>query len=159
MAKKGKKKRSESNVLARNRRASHDYHLLERFEAGIQLTGTEIKSLRMRQVSLRNAFVQPRDQELWLVGATIAHYTQGNRANHEPERPRRLLLHRREINKILSQLKTKGVTVVPTRIYLKRDWAKVEIAIAKGKRQYDKREDLKERDSKRQVERALRARY
>ncbi len=159
MAKKGKKDKKESGLLARNRKASHDFHLLERFEAGMELTGTEIKSARARQVSLRHAFVQPRNGELWLIGANIAPYAQGNRENHDPDRPRRLLLHRREIEKIISAMQTKGVTVIPTRMYLRNGWAKIEIAIAKGKKLFDKRDDLRKRDSKRQIERELKGKY
>ncbi len=153
------KKRDNIEVVARNRRASHDYHLLENFEAGLALTGTEIKSLRDHKVSLQQAYIQPRNGELWLVEANIAPYEHGNRENHEATRPRKLLLHRREINKILDALQTKGMTMVPTRLYLKGGWAKVDVALAKGKKQFDKREDLARRDADRQVERALREKY
>ena len=153
------KKRDDIEVVARNRRASHDYHLLENFEAGLALTGTEIKSLRDHKVSLQQAYIQPRNGELWLVEANIAPYEHGNRENHEATRPRKLLLHRREINKILDALQTKGMTMVPTRLYLKGGWAKVDVALAKGKKQFDKREDLARRDADRQVERALREKY
>ena len=153
------KKRDDIEVVARNRRASHDYHLLENFEAGLALTGTEIKSLRDHKVSLQHAYIQPRNGELWLVEANIAPYEHGNRENHEATRPRKLLLHRREINKILDALQTKGMTMVPTRLYLKGGWAKVDVALAKGKKQFDKREDLARRDADRQVERALREKY
>ena len=153
------KKRDDIEVVARNRRASDDYHLLENFEAGLALTGTEIKSLRDHKVSLQQAYIQPRNGELWLVEANIAPYEHGNRENHEATRPRKLLLHRREINKILDALQTKGMTMVPTRLYLKGGWAKVDVALAKGKKQFDKREDLARRDADRQVERALREKY
>ncbi len=123
------------------------------------LTGTEIKSVRAYQVSLRRSFVQGRDEELWLFDANIAPYVHGNRENHEPTRPRKLLLHRREINKILEALAQKGLTVVPTRLYLKDGLAKVEIALARGKAGRDKRADLAKRDAQRQVERALREKY
>jgi SsrA-binding protein len=146
-------------VIARNRRASHDYHLLEHFEAGLALTGTEIKSVRAHKVSLQRAFVSPRGEELWLLEANIAPYEHGNRENHEATRPRKLLLHRREINKILDALQTKGMTMVPTRMYLRDGWAKVDVALAKGKKLYDKRADIARRDSERQVERALREKY
>ena len=146
-------------IVAKNRRASHDYHLLDRFEAGLVLTGTEIKSVRANRVSLQRAYVQVRDGELWLMEANIAEYVHGNRENHEPTRPRKLLLHRREINKIIEELTTKGVTMVPTMMYLKGGRAKIEVALARGKKLYDKRADLAERDSKRQVERALRETY
>lgn len=153
------KKKSGIEIVARNRRASHDYHLLDKFEAGLVLTGTEIKSVRDHKVSLQRAFVQPRVDDLYLMEATIAPYEHGNRENHEPTRPRKLLLHRREINKILDALQTKGMTMVPTKMYLRDGWAKVEVALAKGKKLYDKRSDIRERDAERQVERALREKY
>ncbi|MEZ4519028.1 MAG: SsrA-binding protein SmpB [Chloroflexota bacterium] len=146
-------------VIYNNKRANFDYELQERFEAGIVLTGTEIKSIRDHKVSLQKSFVQARDDELWLLEANIAQYDHGSIHNHDPERPRKLLLHRREINKILSALAQKGLTVVPTRLYLKDGRAKVEIALARGKRKFDKRADLAKRDSDRQVERALREKY
>lgn len=146
-------------VVARNRRASHDYHLLEHFEAGLALTGTEIKSVRANKVSLQRAYVAPRGDELWLMEANIAPYEHGNRENHDPVRPRKLLLHRREINKVLDALQTKGMTMVPTKMYLRDGWAKVDVALAKGKKLYDKRADIARRDSERQVERALREKY
>jgi SsrA-binding protein len=146
-------------VVANNKRANHDYELLERFEAGLALTGTEIKSVRANRVSLQRSYVQPRNGELWLVEANIAQYEHGNRENHDPVRPRKLLLHRREINKIIDQLAQKGLTLVPTRMYLKDGRAKLEIALARGKHKYDKRADLAKRDSERQVERALREKY
>ncbi|NCF66297.1 MAG: SsrA-binding protein SmpB [Chloroflexi bacterium] len=152
-------KASGIKIITKNRRASFDFHLLDRFEAGLVLTGTEIKSVRAYQVSLRRSFVQGRDEELWLFDANIAPYVHGNRENHEPTRPRKLLLHRREINKILEALAQKGLTVVPTRLYLKDGLAKVEIALARGKAGRDKRADLAKRDAQRQVERALREKY
>ncbi|MFN2135675.1 MAG: SsrA-binding protein SmpB [Candidatus Promineifilaceae bacterium] len=146
-------------IIAKNRRASFDYQLLERFEAGLVLQGTEIKSIRSHQVSLQQSYVQPRDGELWLVEANIAPYEHGSRDNHEAKRPRKLLLHRREIANILDALATKGLTVIPTQIYLKNGRAKVEIALARGKARRDKRQDLARRDAERQVERALREKY
>lgn len=154
-----KKKQQGIDIVARNRRASHDYELLESFEAGLALTGTEIKAIRAHKVSLQRAYVAPRGDELWLLEASIAPYEHGNRENHEMTRPRKLLLHRREINKILDALQTKGVTMVPTRLYLKDGWAKVDVALARGKKLYDKRADIARRDSERQVERALREKY
>jgi len=144
--------------VATNRRASHDYHLLDRFEAGIELTGTEIKSVRAHNVSLQRSFVHIRQGELWLADARIAPYERAGYEQHDPDRPRKLLLHRREINKIISALTTKGLTMVPTRMYLKNGWAKVEVALARGKRQYDKRAAIRKRDTDRQVERELRDR-
>ena len=154
-----KKKSSSDNNIARNRRAKHDYLILETFEAGLALTGTEVKSARNRQVSLQHSYIQPRGKELFLVGANIAPYLEGSHENHDPERPRKLLLKRREIDHIQDELQTKGLTVIPIRMYLKKGWAKLEIGIAKGKKLYDKRQDLKEQDAKRQIERALRAKY
>lgn len=146
-------------IVSNNKRATFDYELLEKFEAGLVLQGTEIKSIRAGQVSLLRSFVQARDGELWLVEAHIAQYVQGNRDNHEPTRPRKLLLHRREINKILDKLAQKGLTVIPTKMYLKNGRAKLEIALARGKALFDKRAVIAERDSKRQIERALREKY
>jgi SsrA-binding protein len=146
-------------IISKNRRASFDYHLLDRFEAGLVLTGTEIKSVRANQVSLRRSFVQGRDGELWLIEANIAPYAHGNRENHDPTRPRKLLLHRREINKIMESLTQKGLTVIPTKLYLKDGLAKVEIALARGKVGRDKRADMAKRDAQRQIERALREKY
>ncbi|HRN67536.1 MAG TPA: SsrA-binding protein SmpB [Promineifilum sp.] len=152
-------KSEKIKIVYNNKRATFDYEILERFEAGLVLTGTEIKSVRDNKVSLQQSFVQARDDELWLLEANIAQYVHGNRENHEPKRPRKLLLHRREINRILTNLTQKGLTVVPTRLYLKGGRAKVEVALARGKRKFDKREDLARRDADRQVERALREKY
>ncbi len=146
-------------VVYNNKRATFDYEILERFEAGLALTGTEIKSVRENQVSLQQSYVQARGEELWLLEANIAQYVHGNRENHEPKRPRKLLLHRREINRILTNLSQKGLTVVPTRLYLKGGRAKIEIGLARGKRKFDKREDIARRDADRQVERALREKF
>jgi len=121
--------------------------------------GTEIKSIRAHQVNLRRSYVQNRNGELWLMEAHISPYEHGNRENHEPTRPRKLLLHRREINKIIDEMAQKSLTVVPTKLYLKNGRAKVEIALARGKRKADKRTDLAKKDANRQVERALREKY
>lgn len=152
-------KTTGKKMIAKNRRARHDYELLEFFEAGLVLTGTEIKSVRANRVSLARSFVQPRDDELWLVEAHIAEYEHGSHQNHEPTRPRKLLLHRREINKILDALAQKGLTAVPTSLYLKNGRAKLAFALARGKKLHDKRQSLARRDSQRQVERALREKY
>jgi SsrA-binding protein len=146
-------------VIAQNRKASHDYELLDHFEAGLVLTGTEIKSIRANRVNLQRSYVQNQEGELWLVEAHISPYEHGNRENHDPVRPRKLLLNRREINKILDNLATKGTTLVPTRLYLKDGRAKVEVALAKGKKLYDKRAAIAKKDSDRQLERALREKY
>ena len=152
-------KADKIRVVYNNKRATFDYEILERFEAGLVLTGTEIKSVRDNKVSLQQSFVQARGDELFLLEANIAQYIHGNRENHEPQRPRKLLLHRREINRILTNLTQKGLTVVPIRLYMKGGRAKVEIALARGKRKFDKRDDIARRDADRQVERALREKY
>jgi SsrA-binding protein len=146
-------------IVSKNKRAAFDFELLDKFEAGMSLQGTEIKSIRANQVNLRRSYVQNRNGELWLIDAHISPYEHGNRDNHEPTRPRKLLLHRREINKILDEMAQKSLTVVPTRMYLKNGRAKVEIALARGKRKADKRSDLAKKDADRQVERALREKY
>lgn len=146
-------------IIAKNKRATFDYHILETFEAGLVLTGTEIKSVRANQVSLRRSYVQQRDGELWLVEAHIAPYVHGNIQNHDPIRPRKLLLHRREIGKIIDQIKQKSLTVVPTKLYLKNGRAKVEIALGQGKKKHDKRQDLAKKDDQRRMERALREKF
>ena len=152
-------KQSGIKIIAKNKRATFDYHLLESFEAGLVLTGTEIKSVRANQVSLRRSYVQQRNGELWLVEAHIAPYAHGNIQNHDPVRPRKLLLHRREINTIIDQMQQKSLTLVPTKLYLKNGRAKVEIALAQGKKKHDKRQDLARKDDQRRVERALREKF
>jgi SsrA-binding protein len=146
-------------VIATNRKARHDYELLDAFEAGLVLTGSEIKSIRAGHVNLREGYVQARGDELWLLNTHISSYEQAGVYGHDPLRPRKLLLHRREINRILSRIQEKGLTLVPTVMYLTRGRAKVEIALARGKKQYDKRESMRERESQRQIERSLRERY
>jgi SsrA-binding protein len=145
-------------LIADNRRARHEYQLLDRVEAGLVLTGTEVKSLRAGRAVLAQAYADVRDGEAWLHGAEIAVYEQGNRANHEPTRPRKLLLHRREIDRLYGQVREKGLTLVPTRLYFKDGRVKVELALARGKDTVDKRRSLAERDAKRQIERAMKAR-
>lgn len=142
-------------VVARNRKAQHEYFLEDRYEAGIVLRGTEIKSVRAGQVSLQEAYVAIERGEAWLFGAHIASYDPASDMNHDPVRPRKLLLHRRELDRLTRDVDQKGYTIVPTRMYLAHGLAKLEIALAKGKRQYDKRRKLRERDAQRQVERAL----
>jgi SsrA-binding protein len=144
--------------IADNRRARHDYHLLERFEAGLVLTGTEVKSLREGRASLQQAFAEERGGELWLVGAHIATYDKGGTANHDPDRDRKLLLHRREIDRLAARVRERGLTLVPTRLYFKDGRAKVEIALARGKELRDKRRDIAKREADRQMERALKSR-
>jgi SsrA-binding protein len=147
-----------TKLIAENRRARHDYVLLDRLEAGVALTGTEVKSLRDGRVVLAGAFADVRDAEVWLVGASIQPYEQGNLANHDPDRDRKLLLHRREIASLIGKVKERGLTLVPTRLYFKDGRVKVELALAKGKERADKRRDLQKRDAERQIERALKSR-
>lgn len=142
-------------VVATNRKAGRDYYLEDRFEAGLVLTGTEIKSIRAGGVNLSDGYVQARDGELWLVNVHIAPYDPSGRANHEPRRPRKLLLHRREINRLISRVQERRYTIVPVQMYLKAGRAKVEIALARGKRKYDKREAIAKRDAQREMEHAL----
>ncbi len=147
-----------TKLIAENRRARHDYHLLERYEAGLVLTGTEVKSLRDGKAILQRAFGDLRGGELFLVGAHIPEYAQGNVQNHDPDRDRKLLLHRRELDQLLGKVQEKGLTLVPTRLYWKNGRAKVELALARGKDVRDKRRDIAERDARRQIERALKSR-
>ena len=151
-------KTSGEKLIVDNRRARHDYHLLEKVEAGLVLTGTEVKSLRDGRASLAQAYADVRDGEVWLIGARIDEYAQGNVANHEPERDRKLLLHRREIDSLYGKVREKGLTLVPTRMYFKDGRVKVELALARGKELRDKRRDLAKRDAERQIERALKSR-
>ena len=145
-------------LIADNRKARHDYELLERFEAGLVLTGTEVKSLREGRASLAQAYADVRDGEVWLVGAEIATYDQGNIANHVPTRDRKLLLHRGEISSLYGKVREKGLTLVPTRMYWKDGRAKVEIALGRGKQTIDKRRDIAKREADRAMQRALKAR-
>jgi len=141
-------------VVATNRKAKFEYFLLETFEAGISLQGSEIKSIRAGQMSLGEAYVKIDMKEAWLINAHIAPYEQANRFNHDPLRERRLLLHKKEIRKIWDAIRQKGMTVVPVEVYLKDGRAKVEIALAKGKKLYDKRDALAQRDQEREMSRS-----
>jgi SsrA-binding protein len=145
-------------VIARNRRARHDYHIEDTYEAGLVLTGTEVKSLRAGRASLTEAYGQLTGDELWLHGLHIPEYAQGTWTNHEPRRARKLLLHRKEIDRLASQVAERGFTIVPLSLYFSGGKAKVELALARGKRTYDKRQDLAQRDAAREVDRALRRR-
>ena len=146
-------------LIADNRRARYEYELLERFEAGIVLTGTEVKSLRAAGgVTIAHAYADVRGEEVWLLAATIPEYRGGNRQNHEPDRPRKLLLHKREIASLIGTVKERGLTLVPTRLYFKDGRAKVELALARGKEGRDKRRDIAERETKRRIERELKSR-
>lgn len=143
-------------TIALNRRARHDYTIDETFEAGLALTGTEIKSVRAGKVNLANAYARIERDEAWLIAADIAPWAQGNRWNHEPKRTRKLLLHRSEIDELLGRTKSKGQTIVPLRLYLtERGRAKVELALARGKQQHDRRRDIAERDARRDIAREL----
>ncbi|RLT37208.1 MAG: SsrA-binding protein SmpB [Chloroflexi bacterium] len=162
MAKKSDKdtQKHGPRTVATNRKAHHDYHIEESFEAGLMLTGTEIKSVRMGQVNLRDGFVLVRDNEAWLMNVHIAHYTQGNRENHDETRRRKLLLHRREIAQLHAEATQRNWTIVPLRLYINEAGrAKVEIALARGKQAFDKRQDIASRDAKRDIQRALKAAY
>jgi SsrA-binding protein len=150
--------RRGQKLVAENRRARHDYHLLERFEAGLVLSGTEVKSLREGGASLQRAYAEVRDGEIWLVGANIATYERGSIGQHEPERDRKLLLHRREIDSLIGQVQQRGLTLVPLRLYFKDGRAKVELALARGKETRDRRREIAKRDADREIERALRRR-
>ena len=143
-------------VIARNRKARFDYELLKNYEAGLVLLGSEIKSIRASQISIKEAFVRTDGQDAWLVNAHIAHYDPASGENHETTRERKLLLHRREIDDLWDQVRLKGLTIVPTQIYLKDGRAKVEIAVARGKHKYDKRRDIAKRDAQREIQRSLR---
>ena len=145
-------------LIAENRKARHDYHILERFEAGIALTGTEVKSLRDGGGNLREAYAQLHDGEVFLVGANIAPYRQGNMQNHEPTRDRKLLLHRREIGQLGKKVAERGMTLVPLAMYFSDGRVKVELGLARGKEGVDKRHAIADRDARRQIERAVRER-
>ncbi len=150
--------RPGEKLIVENRRARHDYELLARFEAGLVLTGTEVKSLREGRATLAQSYAEVRDGEAWLLGMSIATYDKGGYANHEPERARKLLLHRREIDSLYGKVREKGLTLVPTRLYWKDGRAKVELALARGKEQRDRRRDIAEREARRAMERALKSR-
>ncbi len=145
-------------IVATNRKANHEYFLFDRFEAGISLQGSEIKSVRAGRVSLAEAYIQIISDEAWLVEAHIATYDQASIHNHDPKRPRKLLLHKSEINRLFSDVRQKGATIVPLKVYLKDGRAKVEIALAKGKKTYDKRQVIAKRDAEREIERNLKRR-
>jgi SsrA-binding protein len=154
MAKRGKRKAAAGDV-ATNRQASFRFHILERLECGIELLGSEVKSMREGAVQLKDAYAEVRDGEVWLRNMHVAPYGPASRENHEPERPRRLLLHRREIERLIGKTAERGLTLVPTRIYFKGPRAKVELALVRGKDAFDKRRSIKERDQRREIDRAL----
>jgi SsrA-binding protein len=156
MSKRGKRKPASGDV-ATNRRATHRYELIERFECGIELQGTEVKSLREGKSQIGDAYAVIEDGEVWLRNAHIPPYAHAA-DNHDPERPRKLLLHRYQIERLIGRSQRKGLTLVPTRIYFKGSWAKVELALARGKEQRDRRREIRDRDVRREVERELRDR-
>jgi SsrA-binding protein len=143
--------------LASNKRARHDYHVLETFEAGIKLSGTEVKAVRSGKIQLKDSYIDFKDGQAYLVGAHISHYSHGNRENHEPEAVRKLLLRKREIDRLFGRTQLKGLTVVPLSVYLKGNWIKVEIALAQGKKLYDKREAEKTRELDREADAAVKS--
>ena len=145
-------------LIAENRKARHEFHLLDRHEAGLVLTGSEVKSLREGRAEFKRSFADIRDGELWLVGSHIAPYEQAGERNHDPDRDRKLLLHRSEISSLIGKVQERGFTLVPTRLYFKNGRAKVEIAVAKGKDVRDKRRDITRRETDRQIQRALKER-
>lgn len=145
-------------TIAQNKKAYHDYFIEETFEAGLVLQGTEIKAIRAGRVNLKDSYAQIKNGEMFLFGMHISPYEQGNRYNHDPLRTRKLLLHRKEINKLIGETKEQGYSIVPVKLYLKNGYAKVLIGLAKGKKKYDKREDLKKKEAKRDIERAFRDR-
>lgn len=150
--------KDEIKIVAQNRRARHDYFILKPYEAGMVLVGSEIKSIRQGKANLREAYVRIEDGQAWLIGSNIAAYDPASRLNHDPVRPRKLLLSKREIAELHEQVKEKGLTVVPLRLYLKKGRAKLEIAVARGKKTYDKRQEIAERDAREEMARALRRR-
>jgi SsrA-binding protein len=150
------KKDERERDVAVNRRAYHDYFIDDKLEAGIMLTGTEVKSVRNGRTNLRDGFVRIDGNEAWLENVHISPYAQANVMNHEPLRPRKLLLHRKEISSLIGKVRQKGYTLIPLRVYFARNHAKVEVGLARGKKQYDKREAIAERDAKREIARAVR---
>jgi SsrA-binding protein len=148
--------RDDERDVALNRRAYHDYFIDEKYEAGVMLTGTEIKSVRNGRANLRDGYVRIESGEAWLENVHISPYAQGNVMNQEPLRPRKLLLHRKEISSLIGKVKQKGYTLIPLRMYIRRNHAKVEVGLARGKKQYDKREAIAEREAKREIARAVR---
>lgn len=150
-----KKAALDANLVAQNKKARHDYAITATYEAGLVLTGTEIKSVRARRVQLKDGYAQFHNGELWLMNVHINEYSNGNVFNHDPLRNRKLLLHKKELQKLRAMLTTKGVTLVPLKMYLKHGFAKVLLGVAKGKHEYDKRNDIKRREQERQIERVL----
>jgi SsrA-binding protein len=157
MARNQKKEKDEEGVklICRNKRAFHEYEIFDRLECGLALTGTEVKSLREGSSSLEDAYAKIEDGEVWLLGSDIPEYSMAHRMNHKPKRPRKLLLHRREIAKFAGKASQRGFTLVPLRMYFRHGLAKVELAVARGKQLHDKRQDLKKADAQRDIRRAM----
>lgn len=149
----------QRKIMISNRKARHEYHIEETYETGIVLTGTEVKSLRIGRANLQDSFARIDNGEVFLYNMHISPYEQGNRFNHDPKRPRKLLMKRMEINRLIGKVKEQGLTLIPLRVYFKKNWAKVELALAKGKKIYDKRQDIAAKDAQRDLERALREKY
>lgn len=150
---------SGRKIITKNRKAHHNYSVTDRYDAGLVLMGSEIKSIRNNRINIADGFIQEKNNELWMMNVHIAPYAEAKHFGHsDPRRPRKLLLHRREINRIVAKLRDNGITAIPLQVYLEGGRAKVEIGIAKGKKQYDKRADLAKRDAQRQIERALKDR-
>lgn len=150
--------KGHGKVIAQNKKAFHDYFIEDTYDAGIVLQGTEIKSIRAGKINLKDAYARIQNGEIWVFGMHISPYEQGNRYNHDPLRTRKLLLHRREIEKLIGYTKETGNTIVPLKLYLQNGFAKIQLGLAKGKKNYDKREDLKKKEAKREIERAFRDR-
>ncbi|MGY3765268.1 SsrA-binding protein SmpB [Vagococcus vulneris] len=150
--------KGDGNLIAQNRKARHDYTVIETVEAGIVLQGTEIKAIRQRRVNLKDGFARVMNGELFLMNVHISPYEHGNIFNHDPLRTRKLLVHKKQIRKLVDETKNKGITLIPLKLYIKDGFAKVLIGVAKGKKQYDKREDIKRRDMNREIDRSLKIR-
>jgi SsrA-binding protein len=146
---------SEIKIICQNKKARHDYHVEDSMEAGIMLWGTEVKALRESKANLVDSYVQIEGGEAWLLGAHISHYTPGNQFNHAPVRKRKLLMHKREIGRLIGKVKEKGFNLIPLKLYFKKGKVKVEVALAKGKKLYDKRRDIKQKEAKREIEKAM----
>lgn len=152
------KEKSGIKIITDNRKARHEYHILETYEAGMVLQGTEVKSLRSGKANLQDAFARVENEEVFLHNMHISPYEQGNRFNHEPKRTRKLLLHKYEINKLIGKVREKGLTLVPLKVYFSRGKVKLELAVAQGKKLYDKRHDMAAKDAKREMEKAFKER-
>lgn len=153
------KEKGEFKVVATNRKARHEYHIIETYECGIKLQGTEVKSVRLGRVNFKDSFALVENGEVWLYNMHISPYEFGNRFNHDPERKRKLLMHKHEIRRLFGKVREQGYTLVPLRMYFNRQWLKVELALGKGKKDYDKRDAIAKKTADRQIERAMKERY